>query len=124
MINCGLKPCHAGIAEPVKPQRPGHPTGGHRSVLFTTLQQCFSLAFTLIAVIEKWFNDVLWGPVFNFLFASLCVPCGHSSNRAGVSNGSAGNNPGTSTIKVDERQDRVVVGEKCFTVKDARTLQR
>lgn len=86
-------------------------------MLFTTLQQCFSLAFTLIAVIEKWFNDVLWGPAFNFLFCSLCVPHGHSPNRARVSNGSAGNNPGTSAIKVGERQDGVVVWETCFTVK-------
>lgn len=82
----------------------------------------FSFTFILTTVIEKWFNDVLWGLVFNFLFSSLCEPCGRCSDRARVSNGSAGNGPGTSTIKPDEllapkkRQERVLV---CFTVKDA-----
>lgn len=43
MISIVFKPCHARIAQPVKPQRPVHPTGSHCSVFF--LQPCSSVFF-------------------------------------------------------------------------------
>lgn len=73
---------------------------------------------------------MLCGLVFNFLFSSLCVPCRQRSDRVRVSNGSVGNGPGTSTIKLDEllaprkRQDRVLTGVKCFIEQDTWMLQR
>lgn len=58
--------------------------------------------------------------MFNFLFSSLCVPCRHGSDRVRVSNGSVGNGPRTSTIKLDElfaprkRQERGAWRDKVF----------
>lgn len=53
---------------------------------------------------EKWFNDVLWAPVFNFLSSSLREPCRRRSDRIRMSNWSAGSGPRTSTVKPDEQR--------------------
>lgn len=79
-----------------------HSTGSCCSWFFTTLKQCFHSLYTDYCNRKKCHNDVLWGRVFNFLFSSLCVPCRHCSDKVGVRNGSAGNDLGTSTIKLDE----------------------
>lgn len=70
-------------------------------LFFTSL---FSLSFILSTVMEKWFNDVLWGPVCNFLSSSLREPCRRHSDRIRMSNWSAGSGPRTSTIKLDEQR--------------------